>query len=96
MDVLGYEETSSYIQYRLAVAGLSEPRLFDDEAVAAIYGATGGVPRRINILCDTALMCGFADEKQCIDRHVVADAIKELGWQKPAFHGGIRDAGRYA
>jgi type II secretory pathway predicted ATPase ExeA len=56
---LSHDEVSQYIDYRLAAAG-SQFQLFSPEACAAIANASRGIPRTINILCDTALVYGFA------------------------------------
>ncbi len=70
-------DVSRYIRHRLKVAWADNPELFTKEAIQALYTYSEGVPRLINILCDTAMVYGFADELQSIDRpvidHVVAD-----------------------
>ena len=48
-------ETENYILHRLTVAGYEGPPLFDHDAILAIHKASGGLPRRINVLCDRAL-----------------------------------------
>ncbi|MGV6819598.1 MAG: ExeA family protein [Parvularcula sp.] len=53
------DETRGYVLARIERAGGS-PDLFSEDALAAIHGKTGGVPRRINVLCDTALVYAFA------------------------------------
>jgi hypothetical protein len=52
--------------------------LFTDPAVDRITEYSGGIPRRINILCDHCLLFGYADEKRRIDRHTVNQAIEYL------------------
>ena len=42
--------------------------------------ATGGIPRLINTLCDTALICCFADNVKKVDAGMIEAAVKELGW----------------
>jgi type II secretory pathway predicted ATPase ExeA len=59
LNVLSREESQQYIAHRLIVAG-SARNLFTTEATELIHHASQGVPRLINILCDTALMYGFA------------------------------------
>jgi type II secretory pathway predicted ATPase ExeA len=70
---LDLEETWQYIQHRLTVAR-GDPELFDTMGCAAIYYYTQGTPRLINVLCDTALVCGFAEQRRRID----ADLIREV------------------
>jgi type II secretory pathway predicted ATPase ExeA len=55
---------------------------YTDEQIAhalkqAKFG-TGGIPRLINMLCDTALLCAFAEDKQTVDTGDVISAVKEL------------------
>jgi type II secretory pathway predicted ATPase ExeA len=53
------EETAGYIEHRLVMAGATRP-LFTEQALAMAHQLSGGIPRRINRLCDLALMVGFA------------------------------------
>ena len=76
-------EMAEYIHHRLEVAG-GDPGLFEEEAVNHIYRYSGGVPRLTNTLCDTAMLCAFADDKAVIDKDAVDVAIDELGWNQPA------------
>jgi general secretion pathway protein A len=70
---LAQEEVGAYIEHRLQVAGRSAP-IFTEEAVALVDRHAAGVPRRINNLCDIALVIGFSRHLQQID----ADAIARL------------------
>jgi len=73
---LNLEETWNYIRHRLrCVEG--DPGLFDTRACAAVYYYSAGIPRLINVLCDTALVYGFAEQKQRIDAEVVLDVVRE-------------------
>ncbi|MES1213424.1 MAG: AAA family ATPase [Singulisphaera sp.] len=62
---LSVEETMSYVQHRLAVAG-ADRTIFEPEAMEALHQITHGVPRQINRLCDLALLVGFAEEHRSI------------------------------
>jgi general secretion pathway protein A len=73
-------ETSAYIARRLEIAGAEDPGLFVPETVPVIYKYTGGIPRLINILCDTALTCAFSAETPFISSEVLREAIVELKW----------------
>lgn len=53
------DETRAYIEHRLKCAGYSGEPLFDADAYDAVFKASGGVPRRINSLCDRILLAGF-------------------------------------
>ena len=79
---LDSREMREYINHRLAVAGHKGDDLFDDSALDVIYRYTGGVPRLINTLCDTALLCAFADNKHAVGLDEITAAIDELDWQE--------------
>ncbi|MDH4049462.1 MAG: AAA family ATPase [Gammaproteobacteria bacterium] len=79
---LDKRETREYIAHRLSIAGRTDPGLFTDEAFELIHRYTGGVPRLINTLCDTALLCAFADEKDTVDGKDLAAAVEELSWRE--------------
>lgn len=72
-------ETADYVRHRLAVAG-AERALFTPEALTLLQEHSGGNPRRINRLCDLALLLGFAEEAGMVThRHVEAAAQECLG-----------------
>ncbi len=74
-------EMREYIEHRLKVAGSEDNDLIADDSFALIYRYTGGVPRLINTLCDTALLCAFAEDKQTVDAEDVLSAVEELNWE---------------
>ena len=67
-------EVSAYIQHRLRIAGAPAEVRFTDAATALIARSSGGVPRRINLLCDQALLAGFVKETRTIDESLVLRA----------------------
>lgn len=69
-------EVGDYIDHRLKVAG-RERQLFTPLATAKIARAAGGIPRSVNILCDTALVYGFAEEARLIDVHIVDEVLRD-------------------
>ena len=69
-------DVQGYIQHRLKVAGRETP-LFTAEACARIAEASQGTPRRINILCNTALVYGFAAESTLIDLALVEEMLND-------------------
>jgi len=75
------KETKEYIIHRLKVAGLNN-QLFTDKTYQIIYDYSGGIPRLINTLCDTALTCAYADNKDYVDNDELDSAINELHWKK--------------
>ena len=69
-------DVQNYIQHRLAVAGRETP-LFTTEACARIAEASQGIPRRINILCNTALVYGFSAEAELVDLGLVEEMLSD-------------------
>ncbi len=72
------EETRDYIIHRLRVAG-REDTIFQENVFEAIHGATGGIPRRINHICDACLMTGFARKRESIDEEIFQESGKIFG-----------------
>lgn len=72
------EETRGYIEHRLRHVGWSENPRLDPEVFHKVYAATGGIPRRINTLCDRILLAGFLAEKAEIRASDVDDVLAEL------------------
>lgn len=85
---LDSREMAEYIQHRLQVAGRDDA-LFEDDAHDVIHRYSGGVPRLVNTLCDTALLCAFADEKPMVGRDDVMAAVAELNWQEHESSTGL-------
>jgi hypothetical protein len=73
-------DTRAYVEHRLAVAGRGDGKLFADDVFPLIYRYTGGVPRLINTLCDSALLVAFADGKETITASDIEDTAEELEW----------------
>jgi len=91
MGPLDSRETREYIGHRLAVAGGEANDLFDDDAFDSIHGLTGGVPRLINTLCDTTLLCAFADERHTVNSDDVVAAAAELNWEEHESPTGVHE-----
>jgi general secretion pathway protein A len=70
------EETGAYISFRLEKAG-GKPDIFADDAVDLIYKSSGGIPRTINIICDTALVYGYADDQSTITASLIRQVIED-------------------
>ncbi|MEK6728163.1 MAG: AAA family ATPase, partial [Candidatus Omnitrophota bacterium] len=71
------EDTVAYITHRLKVAG-REDTIFTKEALEAIWGHSGGIPRRINRLCDMCLLSGFAKKLNQINQSIVLEEARDL------------------
>lgn len=71
------EETAGYVQHRLRTAGATA-EVFDAAALEAIHLHSQGIPRKINRLCDLALLVGFAEERRSLQAEQVAAVAEEL------------------
>jgi general secretion pathway protein A len=78
LDALSPKETAQYIRHRLAVAGLPDSELFEARAAARVHQLTGGVPRRINLLCDRALLGAYALNRRSVSQAMVDKAATEV------------------
>lgn len=78
LDALTEAETVQYIQHRLSVAGLAGAMPFDRKALRRIHQITRGVPRRINLLCDRAMLGAYASGSASIDRRIIDKAAGEV------------------
>lgn len=78
LGALSADDTVQYVQHRLGVAGWSGPLPFDAAALARIHTLSRGVPRRINLLCDRALLGAYAQGRKTIDRRMVEQAAGEV------------------
>ncbi|MCL1079893.1 AAA family ATPase [Parashewanella spongiae] len=74
---LSEEEIGRYVQHRLQVAGRNEP-LFSRKAIKALHKYSGGIPRLTNLLCERALMAGYAKSATPIDHHMINLAANEI------------------
>src|SRR4030043_1547041 len=78
---LSEKETKEYIGKRLRIAGAREP-IFTEKAIKEIYLKSGGIPRLINILCDNALLDGYALDQRIVDEKSVREVAKDLNLRK--------------
>ncbi len=78
LNALGEEESAQYVRHRLEVCGLERPLPFDRSALRKVYAASGGVPRRINLLCDRALLGAYAGGQGQVTRRIVTRAADEV------------------
>jgi hypothetical protein len=75
---LDAEETFNYINHRLRHAAVSAPLVFPRQATDLIHARSGGVPRIINVICDAALVFGYAEERHAFDARVILEVLDEL------------------
>jgi len=72
----GAKDVQQYIQHRLKVAG-GDPDLFEQSVYQPISEATNGVPRLINLLCDTALVYAYAEESKQVSKAIVDQVVAD-------------------
>jgi general secretion pathway protein A len=75
---LDADDSQRYIEHRLKCAGSQGKPSFDPAAFDAIYKATGGIPRRINALCDRLLLLGFLGERTHLTSVDVDEVVREF------------------
>ena len=93
LDALSPPETRQYIAHRLAVAGLQSPVPFTAHAIRRIHVLSRGVPRRINLLCDRALLGAYAAGVREVDVSIVKRAAREV-FDAPASAAAAAARGR--
>lgn len=77
---LAVDEVAEYVAHRLKVAGATRTDIFTPETIPVLFKYTGGVPRLINTLCDTALTVAYADSLPTVTISVIKEALDELQW----------------
>jgi general secretion pathway protein A len=80
LTALSKADMTSYIQHRLEVAGSQGREIFHPDTFPLMYRYTGGVPRLVNTLCDTAMMAAFAHERDHVTVDDVTAAVEEMQW----------------
>ena len=78
LQPLSLGETASYISGRLRIAGGSPRDIFTRDAVVAIYEGSSGIPRTINVICDNALIGGFAAQLKPVPVEVVQEVCRDF------------------
>jgi general secretion pathway protein A len=86
LDALSERETVQYVAHRLSVAGLRSVLPFDGPALRRIHQVARGVPRRINLLCDRALLGAYSRGKQRVDKDIIDQAALEVFGPAPVVH----------
>ena len=81
LSPLTREEVGEYVAHRLRVAAGGDRNLFSPAALRAIHARSGGIPRRINLLCDRALLAAYGRGLPQVTRAIVSEAALELDGQ---------------
>jgi general secretion pathway protein A len=74
---LNKDEVNNYLRYRLKVGEAKNLDIFKEDAIELIYQHSLGIPRIINVICDTALVYGYADGIKIVDKSLIETVIKE-------------------
>ena len=75
---LGHADIRHYVEHRLRASGWSGSNLFSDRALDRIGHMSGGVPRRINRLCDRCLLYGYLEDRIYLDVADVDSVVAEM------------------
>ncbi len=87
LEPLGEADTLMYVRHRMAVAGLVTALPFDEAALRRVHKLARGVPRRINLLCDRALLGAYAQQRTTVSAAMVEQAAREVFGDAPAAPG---------
>lgn len=77
IDSLDVHETGEFVRHRLKIAGAKKD-IFSPDAILRVYEFSAGIPRRINIICDHALLLGFVRETKTVTGDTVSECAKDL------------------
>jgi type II secretory pathway predicted ATPase ExeA len=91
LGLLDAAETTAYVSGRLKIAGANGREIFTRDALAMIHQRSGGVPRTISVICDNALVNGFASGMASIGPDVIREVCKDFDLRVPS---GRSDDGR--
>ncbi len=80
LTALSEPDTVAYVRHRLRVAGAEDREIFEPETFPVIFRYTGGIPRLVNTLCDTALLAAFAQDRSSVSTEDMQAAVNELQW----------------
>ncbi len=96
LKALSSKETEHYIRHRLSVAGMTRQIPFDRAAIQRVHEISRGVPRRINLLCDRAMLGAYAHGRPGIDVATVEKAAREVFGKSEPLHPDRSQAGSRA
>ena len=78
LGALDPREVAEYIAGRIRIAGGNSVLVFTRQAVDAIYEGSGGIPRLVSVICDNALISGFAADRRPVNRDIVEEVCREF------------------
>ncbi len=95
LNPLTLEESTAYIQTRLARAGMPNQRVFSPELMAEIYHRSRGIPRIINAICDNLLVTCFAMEQRVATSAMLDEVSRDMRLDWPGSTRDRRGRSRY-
>ena len=87
---LSAQESYGYIEHRLSVAGLDKPTIFSKGALDVIIKEANGIPRRLNVLCDNALITGYGYQKNPVTASIAREVVADFAGKKPRRRSPVR------
>jgi general secretion pathway protein A len=81
---LDLNATSAYIAARVRIAGGESALLFTPEAVVEVHERARGIPRTISVICDNALVSGFALDRKPVDRDLIVEVCADFDFTTSA------------
>lgn len=92
---LNYDETVEYINHRIRMAGGASAEIFGEGALREIFKFSKGTPRLINLVCDRALLAGYAAGDRKLSLGTIRKCVKDVAGTVPGLEGR-RNGFRYA
>jgi general secretion pathway protein A len=89
LGTLSSTEMQAYIHHRLEVAGAGDRQIFADDTYPVIFRYTGGIPRLVNTLCDTAMLAAYGQNRDQILLEDINNSVEELRWSEPHGRHGV-------
>jgi general secretion pathway protein A len=80
LTALSEADLTAYVLHRLEVAGSGGRKIFGEDVFPLLYRYTGGVPRLVNTLCETAMVSAFTSDRDFVTVDDVKSALEELQW----------------
>jgi general secretion pathway protein A len=84
LPALDGSETAAYIANRVRIAGGDSRQLFTPQAIATIFERSRGIPRTISVICDNALVSGFASDERPVGRDLVIEVCRDFDFHAAA------------
>jgi general secretion pathway protein A len=91
LGMLSAAEMQAYIHHRLEVAGAGDRPIFAEDTFRQIYRYTGGVPRLVNTLCDTAMLAAFGQDRDQVLLADIETSVQELRWPEYAVRISLQE-----